>query len=486
MIFDELEHFFPDNLTDEELAVFKTAFYKSLSFAAHSFYKGKLQVVPKVPLAGLDSFNVWYTPGVSSVSTAIRDDNGKSFALTGRANRVAVVSDSTRVLGDGDCTPSGGLGVMEGKALLMNCLAGIDAVPLCIDSHDSAGIPSADKVISFVKMVAPSFGAINLEDISQPNCFKILDVLREECPIPVWHDDAQGTACVVLAGLINALKVVKKRLSDCKIVLYGAGAANTAVANLLIAAGAEAHNIILFDSKGTLHKNRSDYRANQLNYRQWRLCEITNSQLLTTHREAFSGTDILVALSQPGPHTILPEWIKLMSENPIVFACANPVPEIYPHEAVAAGARIVATGRGDFPNQINNSVAFPAILKGVLAVAASKITDNMTIVAAEAIAEYAEKQGLSEEHIIPTMLDSDMVPCVAAAVAAAAVKEGIARNPLSFSDVKSLVAKDIERANMTASLLVKEGLVDDMPQEVVKKIADEILSEMNLSFQVSC
>ncbi|MBQ7489716.1 MAG: NADP-dependent malic enzyme [Bacteroidales bacterium] len=477
MDWNDLERFFPKNLDAGQLAAFKTAFYKRFSLEAHRCYRGKLQLVPKVPLGGLSSFNVWYTPGVSAVSTAIRDDNDLSFALTGRANRVAIVSDSTRVLGDGDCTPFGGLGVMEGKALLMSRLAGIDAVPLCVDNRDEHGAPSADKVIDFVKMIAPSFGAVNLEDISQPNCFKILDVLGEECPIPVWHDDAQGTACVVLAGLLNALKVVGKDIRSCKIVLYGAGAANTAVANLLVAAGASAAKMILFDSKGTLHKNRFDYRDKPLGYRQWRLCLDTNEDGIMSHEEAFLGADVLIALSNPGPDTVRPEWIGFMAEKPVVFACANPVPEIYPYEAEKAGAFIVATGRGDFPNQINNSLAFPSVLKGVLVVSASKITDSMAIAAAHAIAGYAEKKGLSPQYIIPTMLDTDMVPLVASEVAAAAVSEGIARNPITKNEVKTLVANDIEYSIELSQQLSESGLVKDISDDFVKKIVDSVAAE---------
>ena len=469
-----LERFFPKNLNEEQLAAFKTAFYKRFSLEAHRFYSGKMYFMPKVPLNGLSSFNVWYTPGVSAVSTAIRDDNDLSFVLTGRANRVAIVSDSTRVLGDGDCTPCGGLGVMEGKALLMSRLAGIDAVPLCVDNRDGNGVPSAEKVIEFVKMIAPSFGAVNLEDISQPNCFKILDVLQEECPIPVWHDDAQGTACVVLAGLLNALKVVGKDIKDCKIVFYGAGAANTAVANLLVVAGAPASKMVLFDSKGTLHKNRTDYRDNKLSYRQWQLCQQTNAAGFLSHEEAFSGADVLIALSKPGPGTIRPEWIGLMAEKPVVFACANPVPEIYPYEAERAGAYIVATGRGDFANQINNSVAFPAVLKGVLAVSATKITDSMAIAAARAIAGYAEGKGLLRTHIIPTMLDTDMVPLVASEVAAAAMSEGIARHPIDKETVKSLVMSDIQRTVAISESLMRSGLIEDLPEEIVRKVVDAV------------
>ncbi|MEG2071399.1 MAG: malic enzyme-like NAD(P)-binding protein, partial [Bacteroidales bacterium] len=300
----------------------------------------------------------------------IREHNDDSFRLSNRKNMVAVVSDSTRVLGDGDCTPPGGLGVMEGKAMLMKYLGGVDAMALCMDSRDDKGEPQADKIIEFVKMIQPSFGAVNLEDISQPNCFKVLDVLREECNIPVWHDDAQGTACVTLAGILNALKLTGKKMSEIKTVLYGSGAANTCIARLMINDGADPKKIIMFDSQSTLHGDRERYKNDPRFYRQWELCCLTNPDKIQTEEEAFRNADLLVALSKPGPDTIKSEWISLMAEKSIVFACANPVPEIYPYKAKEAGAYIVATGRGDFPNQVNNSVCFPAILKGTLLVSA--------------------------------------------------------------------------------------------------------------------
>ena len=243
-----LNEVFPDDFSQEQIATGKTMFLKKMSEDAHKFYGGKIQTVPKAGVFGFNWFNVWYTPGVSKISTTIRDDNDTSFDLSNRGNLVAVVSDSTRVLGDGDCTPPGGLGVMEGKAFLMKYLGGVDGVALCIDSKDENGKNDPQKIIDFVKMCQHSFGAINLEDISQPNCYKVLDTLREECNIPVWHDDAQGTACVTLAGLINALKLAEKRIEDVKIVMLGAGASNTTIASLIIAAGGVPKKIYMFDS----------------------------------------------------------------------------------------------------------------------------------------------------------------------------------------------------------------------------------------------
>jgi malate dehydrogenase (oxaloacetate-decarboxylating) len=338
----------PADLSQDQRARAQTLFLKRLSLAAHEFFGGKMQTMPKCGLWGFNWFNVWYTPGVSQVSTTIRDDNDRSFALSNRGNLVAIVSDSTRVLGDGDCTPPGGLGVMEGKAFLMKYLGGVDATALCIDSRGKDGKHDPNKIIEFVKMAAPSFGAVNLEDISQPNCFKVLDELREACDIPVWHDDAQGTACITLAGLVNALKLAGKKLGDVRIVLLGAGAANTTIARLIISDGGDPAKIVLFDSKGSLHAGRSDIEADPREYRKWELCRTTNPKRVATEAEALAGADVLIALSKPGPDTVKRPWIRSMAEKSIVFACANPVPEIWPYAAKEEGAYIVATGRGDF------------------------------------------------------------------------------------------------------------------------------------------
>lgn len=478
-IIDNIGSHFPDNFGEAQKAKAKTLFFKQLSLYAHEFYHGKTQTFPKVPIESLNWFNAWYTPGVSAVSTTIRDNNDRSFLLSNRANLVAVVSDSTRVLGDGDCTPPGGLGVMEGKALLMKYLGGVDATALCIDSRDENGIHQADKIIEFVKMVQPSFGAVNLEDISQPNCYKVLDVLREECEIPVWHDDAQGTACVTLAGVLNALKIAGKSLPNAKIVLYGAGAANSSIARLMIKDGAKPENIVMFDKEGALHRNRSDYEKDNRFYPQWNLCKITNPKCLNTPEEAFSNADVLVALSHPGPDTIKPEWISLMADKAIVFACANPVPEIYPHVAKQAGAFIVATGRGDFPNQVNNSVCFPSILKGTLLVSARKITDEMAVCAAHAIADYAERQGISADRIMPTMMDGDLFPTVAAAVGECAVKTGTARHIIDRTTIYQLAKRDIDETHQIMDLLSTENIIKRFPEEQVMRILEDVIKSID-------
>jgi malate dehydrogenase (oxaloacetate-decarboxylating) len=458
---------FPDDFTQEQRAKAQTLFLKKLSHDAHLFYKGKIQIIPKAPLYGFNWYSVWYSPGVSMISTTIRDNNNSSLELTCRGNMVGVVSDSTRVLGDGDCTPPGGLGVMEGKAFLMKYLGGVDSFPLCIDSKGANGKNDPEKIIEFVKMVQHSFGAINLEDISQPNCFKVLDDLREACDIPVWHDDAQGTACVTLAGVLNALKLVNKKLSDVRIVMLGAGASMTTIARLLITDGADPKKLVLFDSKGSLHKGRTDIQQDKRFYRKWELCESTNPEAYPDEAAALKGADILLAASTPGPDTVKPEWVKSMASKSIVFACANPVPEIYPYAAKEAGAYIVGTGRGDFPNQVNNSVCFPGILKGALLVRASKITDNMAIRASHSIADFAEKKGIDPDHIMPTMDDSGVFIEQAADVAMQAIKDGVARVKLSREEVYNAAKADIESTHALYKSITDNGFIKEPPTNML-------------------
>jgi malate dehydrogenase (oxaloacetate-decarboxylating) len=468
MKLENLGKIFPDNWNEEQKAKGKTIFLKRLAELAHKHYSGKIQVVPKVPVPGFNWFNVWYTPGVSKVSTSIRDNNITSFELTNRGNLVAVVSDSTRVLGDGDCTPPGGLGVMEGKAFLMKYLGGVDGVALCIDSRGPDGKNDPNKIIDFVKMCQHSFGAVNLEDISQPNCYKVLDVLREECDIPVWHDDAQGTACVTLAGLINALKLVGKKIGEAKIVFFGSGASNTTIARLIIADGGDPKKMILFDTQGALHTGRDDIKADPRFYRKWELCQSTNPIRINTMEEAMKGADVLISLSTPGPDTIKKEWVMLMGEKSIVFACANPVPEIYPYAAKEAGAYIVATGRGDFPNQVNNSIGFPGILKGALIVRAQKITDSMAIAAAHSLANYAEKRGINPENIVPTMDEANVFPVEAADVAIQAIKDGVARHKVTWEEAFNIAKKDIEYSRSLTNSLCDTGFISNPPDEMLQ------------------
>lgn len=475
MKLENLDALFPENFDEDKKARAKTLFLKNLSAAAHTFYGGKMQTVPKCGIYGMNWFNVWYTPGVSKISTTIRDNNDASFALSNRGNMVAVVSDSTRVLGDGDCTPPGGLGVMEGKAMIMKYLGGIDAVALCVDSRNEKGKHDADKIIQFVKMAQPSFGAVNLEDISQPNCFKVLDELREACDIPVWHDDAQGTACVTLAGLLSALKLAGKKLSEAKIVLLGAGASNTTIARLILSDGGSGSNMVIFDSHGALHAGREDIKKDTAYYRKWELCLKTNPQRINTMEEAMKGADVLIALSTPGPDTVKREWVRTMAPKSIVFACANPVPEIWPFAAKEEGAFIVATGRGDFPNQVNNSICFPGILKGALLVRSKKITDGMAIRCAHSIAEFSEKRGITPDNIIATMEETDVFAQEAADVAMQAIKEGVARVQMTWEEVYQRAKADILASRSLVEDMKQEGHIQQPPTEMLEKaLADAI------------
>ena len=458
----------PASLSAEQRAEAQTRFFKNLALEAHSYTGGKMQTVPKVAAAGSAWYSVWYTPGVSAVSTAVRDDPARSFALSNRSNLVAVVSDSTRVLGDGDVGPAGGLGVMEGKALLMKQLGGVDAVALCVDARGRDGRADPAVLVDLVARLQPSFGAVNLEDISQPNCYRVLDELRDSCEIPVWHDDQQGTACVTLAGIINALKLAGKKIEEARFVFWGAGASNTTGLRLIVSAGANPENIIMFDSKGSLNSDRADIKADTRFYRKWEICEKTNPKKINDIIEACTGADVLIALSTPGPHVVKPEWIKAMAPKPIVFCCANPVPEIYPYEAKAAGAFIVATGRGDFPNQVNNSVGFPGILKGALLVRAKKITDNMAIAASYSLARYAEQRGINPDNIIPTMDEAAVFPTEAADVAMAAIKDGVARIEMSWQEAFDKAQADIKQARELTACLSANGFVKEVPDEMIQ------------------
>ena len=473
----DLGSYFPDDFTPEQRAKAQTLFLKELAASSHKFYRGKIASIPKAGIYGFNWFNVYYTPGVSMVSTTIRDNNDASFDLTNRGNLVAIVSDSTRVLGDGDVTPPGGLGVMEGKAFLMKYLGGVDGVALCIDSYNKEGKHDADKIIDFVKMVQPSFGAVNLEDISQPNCFKVLDTLREECDIPVWHDDAQGTASVTLAGLTNALRVAGKELKDVRIVLLGAGAANSTAARLILKDGADPDKMIVFDSRGGLHKGRDDVKADKAFYRKWEIAEATNPKRINTIEEAFKGADVIIAASTPGPETIKQEWIHSMNTKSVVFACANPVPEIYPYAAKEAGAYVVATGRGDFPNQVNNSIGFPGILKGALMVRARKVTDEMAIAAAHSVADFAaKKKGINPDYIMPTMDETEVFAQEAADVAMQAIKDGVARVKMDWDFVYTQTLADIKEARDAIDLLMKNDFIKTPDLKMLEDARDKAVA----------
>lgn len=388
----------------------------------HAQWRGKIQVMPKCDLRGPGDFAVWYTPGVAAACRAIQSDPQRVYELTNKGNSVAIVTDGTRVLGLGNIGPEAGLPVMEGKALLFKYLGDVDAFPICLATQDP------DEFVRTVELLEPSFGGINLEDIAQPKCFRILERLRAIMKIPVWHDDQQGSATALIAGLANALKVVGKEVSRIRIAMIGMGAANVSVYRLLKASGASPGSIVACDSKGTLHRARGDLEAEQQRLpEKWAVCRETNADGVTGGiAGAMRGADVCIAFSRPGPDVIRPEWVRSMAREAIVFACANPTPEIWPEDAKAAGARIVATGRGDFPNQMNNSLVFPAIFRGALDVRASTISDEMALAAAAELARCAEDRGLADDFILPRMEDWEAVPRVAAATAFKAQEQGIA------------------------------------------------------------
>ncbi len=427
----------------------------------HPFYQGKMQTMPKCCIRDFNDFAIWYTPGVAEPCKAIKAEKERVYELTNKWNSVAVVSDGTRVLGLGDIGPEAGLPVMEGKALLFKYLGGVDAVPICLDTKDP------DEIIQAVKWLQPSFGGINLEDIANPKCFYILDVLRREMDIPVWHDDQQGTAAVILAGLTNALKIVGKKKDEISLAVIGAGAANIAILRVLFSDGFKPANTIVVDSKAILHPGRKDMEEKQAQYAEkWRLCQITNSERRTGGiAEALQGTEVCLALSKSGPGVIQPEWVKSMAKDAILFACANPIPEIWPWEAKEAGARIVATGRSDFPNQVNNSIGFPGIFRGTLDVKAKTITDEMCIAAAYELAKCAEDRGINEDNIAPTMGEWEVYIREAVAVGMKAQEQGVARVKISREDLTERAEAMIKSARETVALLMKEGFIAPAPEE---------------------
>jgi len=419
----------------------------------HPFYKGKIEIVPKCVIRNVKDFAIWYTPGVAEPCMDIFNDPEKVFQHTNKANMVGIVTDGTRVLGLGDIGPMAGLPVMEGKALLFKYLGGVDAFPICLDTKDP------DEIIRTVKIISPTFGGINLEDISNPKCFYILDRLRAEASIPVWHDDQQGTAAVTLAGLINALKIVKKRIEDVRITMIGIGAANVCITKMIIKAGADPKKFIVVDSKGILSRKRDDIKPTHKEKLEF--CQITNAENRDGGmEEAIKGQDVVIALSKPGPDTIKKEWISQMADDGIVFVCANPIPEIWPWEAKEAGARVVATGRSDFPNQVNNSVGFPAIFRGTLDVMARTITDEMCIAAAYELAKCAEDKGLREDYLLPAMDEWEVFPREAVAVAKKAMEQGVARLKFTEKELFRMAETKIKRARDEVNILMEKGIIE--------------------------
>ncbi len=423
----------------------------------HPFYKGKVGITLKCRVRDFNDFAIWYTPGVAAPCKEIQKDPEKAYEMTNKGNFVAVITDGTRVLGLGDIGAMAGLPVMEGKALLYKYLGGVDAFPICINEKDP------DKFIYICKTLQPTFGGFNLEDISHPKCFHILDTLRAECEIPVWHDDQQGTACVTVAGLINALKIVNKKIDEVRVTVIGSGASGIAIARLMMSAGVNPENMLSVDSKGILSRDREDRDVLQAKYKEkWDMCLKTNPKCIKGGiPDAIKGADVLVSVSTPGPGVIKPEWIKTMAKDAIVFAEANPIPEIWPWEAKEAGARIVATGRSDFPNQINNSLGFPGIFRGTLDVRAKTITDEMCIAAAYELAKVAEDHGLSEEYIIPNMDQWEVFPREAVAVGRKAIEQGVARKDIPADELYKMAEQTIRKAREEIQYLMKEGFIVD-------------------------
>lgn len=389
--------------------------YAAESLKLHYDWQGKIEVTLRAPLETADDLSLAYTPGVAQPCLEIQKDVSKSYDLTRRGNLVAVITDGTAVLGLGDIGPEAGMPVMEGKCALFKRFGNVDAIPLCVRSKN------VDEIVKTVRLIAGSFGGVNLEDISAPRCFEIERRLKECCDIPIFHDDQHGTAVVTLAAMLNALKLVGKDIHDIRVVTSGAGAAGLAIIRLLIAMGLDPHHVILCDRHGAIYEGRDD-----LNPQKEEMAKITNSgHKAGTLAEMLVDADVFIGVS--APHCVTPEMVKSMAKDPIIFAMANPTPEIMPDEALAAGAAVMGTGRSDFPNQINNVLAFPGIFRGALDVRASDINDAMKIAAAKAIADFVTPEKLSAEYIIPSPLEEGVSAAVAKAVAQAAKDTGVAR-----------------------------------------------------------
>ena len=389
--------------------------YREESLKKHAEWNGKIEVTARIPVNTREDLSLAYTPGVAEPCLAIQADYNKSFELTRRSNLVAVITDGTAVLGLGDIGPEAGMPVMEGKCLLFKEFGDVDAFPLCIRSKD------VDEIVRTIYLLSGSFGGITLEDIGAPRCFEIERRLIEMCDIPIFHDDQHGTAIVVAAALLNALKIVKKDMAEIKIAMSGAGAAGVSIAKHLINMGATAGNIIMCNSRGTIYEGKPG-----LNSEIQEMAKITNKDKVDgTIADALKGADVFIGVSAPG--TVTAEMVSTMAKDAIVFPMANPTPEIMPDEAKAGGARIVGTGRSDFPNQINNLLAFPGIFRGALDVRASVINEEMKVATSRALASLISEEDLNEENIIPSALDKNVGQVVAAAVAEAAKATGVAR-----------------------------------------------------------
>jgi malate dehydrogenase (oxaloacetate-decarboxylating) len=425
------------------------------SLRLHAYYRGKLNILPNCPIRELNDFSIWYTPGVAAPCKAIAAHPEKVYEMTNKGNLIAIVSDGSRVLGLGDIGPEAGLPVMEGKAMLFKYFGGVDAIPIMLD------VDSPDEFIETVLRLQPGFGGINLEDIAQPKCFEILDRLRQEARIPVWHDDQQGTATVTLAGLMNALKVVGKSKESVRVAFIGTGAAGIACSRLIFGWGVDPAKATMVDVGGILGPDREDLEPGSL---PWELAQKTNKEGRKGGiPEALEGADVVIAYAKPGPGVILPEWVEAMAADPIVFSCANPTPEIWPSEAKAAGAAVVGTGRSDFPNQVNNSLSFPAIFRGALDVRARTITDEMCFAAADALASYVEDAELTPDNILPKMMDLAIYPLQAAAVGMKAQEQGLAQVQMTYDELLTRAEVMIAASQAATNVLMDENCIPPMP-----------------------
>ncbi len=431
----------------------RTQHYNKLAVEYSRYYKGKIRNYPNVPISSVNDFSYWYTPGVAEVSRVINKNPDESFELTGRWNSIGIITDGTRVLGLGNVGPEAAMPVMEGKAMIFNLFGGVNAVPLPMR------VSSGEEFIKVAMALEPSFGGYNLEDIESPKCFFVLRELQEKLSIPAWHDDQLGTACIILAGLINSLRIAGKKIPDTTVSLIGSGAANIAAAHLMIEAGFKPGNIIMVDSKGILEPERTDLDKIMIsNPWKYELALKTNEERRKGDiEESMEGVDIVVSAAKSQPGLIKPEWVRKMNRDPAIFALANPLPEIWPDDA-----KVVATGRSDFPNQINNSLVFPGIFRGVLDARSRGVNFRIMVKAAYEIADYVKNP--DPDHIVPTMGDWELYPRVASSVARATVEEKLARKVNSKEGFYKTASEIITLNRENFEKMMKLNIVEKLPE----------------------
>ncbi len=436
----------------------RTQQFNKLAVEYSRYYKGKIRNYPNVPISSVNDFSYWYTPGVAEVSRVINKSPDESFELTGRWNSIGIITDGTRVLGLGNVGPEAAMPVMEGKAMIFNLFGGVNAVPLPMR------VSSGEEFIKVAMALEPSFGGYNLEDIESPKCFFVLRELQEKLSIPAWHDDQLGTACIILAGLINSLRIAGKKIPDTTVSLIGSGAANIAAAHLMIEAGFKPGNIIMVDSKGILEPERTDLDKIMIsNPWKYELALKTNEERRKGDiEESMEGVDIVVSAAKSQPGLIKPEWVRKMNRDPAIFALANPLPEIWPDDAKSAGAKVVATGRSDFPNQINNSLVFPGIFRGVLDARSRGVNFRIMVKAAYEIADYVKNP--DPDHIVPTMGDWELYPRVASSVARATVEEKLARKVNSKEGFYKTASEIISLNRENFEKMMKLNIVEKLPE----------------------